>query len=532
MLVPLAAAALVAIDGCSGSGGLGVDDPADAGPDGEIETPPGLPPPSPGDDASARDAELDGPATEAGEDAGEDAASDGGSDASDAAVDAGADVDSGPPPGPLSPSYVDYDINHVLVTGQSNSVANGGTPVLTNAQPYTNVMFNTGVMPISQCDGDGCKNYQTPASLSPLVEGDRFFNYMVETPSAGLANEISKLAIDRFEFGTRPGYPQKHDVLVSVSGRSGNTYWCLRKGSCSFMGGRGYVKPYDQAILDATSGKARAQALGKTYAVRAVATIHGESDHYYNQFPLPGTDGTPNKIKNYSDGLLEWQADLEKDIKAVTGQAQPIPLFVSGLSGWNNVVYSPIPVHQLDAHVRAPGKVVLIGPTYMLPVKNDCLHFDAHGSRRLGEYFAKVYARVVLAGQPWEPVRPMQITRAGNVITVKYHVPKPPLVLDTTRVTNPGDFGFQFLDDSGSTPAITSVAVTAPDTVTITLAAPPTGPKKSLRYALKQNPNTCIGPGLTNAGGARGNVRDSDDTPSVYGYDLHNWGVQFDLAVP
>ena len=41
-------------------------------------------------------------------------------------------------------------------------------------------------------------------------------------------------------------------------------------------------------------------------------------------------------------------------------------------------------------------------------------------------------------------------------------------------------------------------------------------------------PFTCPGPEK----GPRGNLRDSDATPSIYGYDLHNWAVHFNLAVP
>ncbi len=90
--------------------------------------------------------------------------------------------------------------------------------------------------------------------------------------------------------------------------------------------------------------------------------------------------------------------------------------------------------------------------------------------------------------------------------------------------------------DNGARVAISSVAVTAPDTVTITLAANPTGVSMRLKYAQNQdtNPATrCIG----NPNGARGNLRDSDDWPSYYGkngvnYPLQNWGVMFDEPIP
>ncbi len=515
-----AAAALGAAYGCSSS--VGTDSEGDGGA------------PSGDDGAVDRSVSsvLDGASTGT---AGDGASSRDGGNASDAS-DAN---DAGPPAGPLSPTYVDYDVNHVLITGQSNAVANGGIPVLTSTQPFTNLMFNTGVMPMTNCNGDGCDTYQTPSSFVPLVESDQFFNYQVETAANGIADEISHLAALKFEFGARAGYPPKHDVLASMHGRSGNTYGCLRKGFCKYNADRGHMSPFAQGMQEVTSAKALAAAAGKTHVVRAVVAIHGESDHYAyvagtSEFPLPGTDGVPNEIKDYSDGLVEWQVDYEASVKAITGQAQGVPLFISAISGWTSTRTSAIAQWQLDAHIRAPGKVVYVTPAYPLSVLEDCLHFDSTGQRRLGEYFAKAYARVVLGGATWEPVRPKSISRGGSVITVTYHVPEPPLTLDTLHVTNPGNFGFDFVDN-GTLVAISSVVVTAPDTVTITLGAAPSGVNMRLRYAQNQdvNPATrCIGPGTVYGGGARGNVRDSDATPSRYGYDLWNWGANFDFTVP
>jgi hypothetical protein len=478
-----------------------------------------------------------GPTATAGEDAGTE---DGGSSTEDGSVpvmdggggdatpDAGFDADAGPPPGPLSPSYVDFDLNHVLITGQSNAVANDGNPVLSATQPFANRMFNVGVMTSGSCDGDGCTVYQTPSSLVPLVEGDQFFNYAVETSSSGWANEATHLAFQRYEFNARAGYPTKHDVLVSVHGRSGNPYYCLRKGGCPTWWQRGYVWPFTEAMNQVTNAKALATAAGKSYVVRAVATIHGETDHYAPNTPHEGTDGTPGKITSYAASLVEWQADYESSIKGITGQAQPVPLLVTGMSGWTNTEYSQIPVDQLAAHVAAPGKVVLVGPTYQIPNSNDCLHFTNHGERQLGEYLAKVYTKVIFGGQTWEPLRPKNITRAGAVITIEYHVPSPPIVMDMTRVSNPGDAGFKVLKN-GSPLAIASVTVSAPDKVQITLAAAPAPGNLVLRYAMQKiDGNQCIGP----QNGARGNIRDSDATPSRHGYDLFNWAVQFAQAIP
>ena len=452
-----------------------------------------------------------------------------------------ADVDSGligVPIGTLSPTYVNFDINHVLITGQSNAVANGGNPPITTTQPYTNIKFDTGVMPMGTCNGDGCDVYKTPTSFVPLVEGDSFFNYHVETSASGIANEISHLAQDELKFGTRAGYPLKHDVLVSNHGRSGNTYLCLRKLFCQYNIDRGHTSPFAQGMLEVQSAKALAGAAGRSYVVRAVTAIHGESDHYgfvgpggNPEFPMNGTDGTPNKIKDYSDALVEWQQDYESSIRAITGQTQPVPLLISGLSGFTTTRTSPVWQWQLDAHVRAPGKVVYVTPAYPLTVREDCLHYDQNGYRKLGEYFAKVYTRIVFNGQKWEPVRPKQITRAGNVITVKFHVPVPPLAFDTVGVSAADNMGFDVLDN-GAIVASTA-ALSGADTVTITLAGAPAGALR-LRYAENESIPGCIGPGTQpNLGvGARGNLRDSDAAPSQYGYALFNWGANFDVPVP
>lgn len=461
----------------------------------------------------------------------------------DAAVDGGGGGSSASEAGVTLPAYVDFDINHVLITGQSNSVSNGGNPSITKAQPFDNLMFDTGVMSMKggfvnasdhqagtkdTCDSEGCTTYEEPTRFVPLVEGDNYYDYDVETCTSGYANEITFLALGKYK-GTIPGLPAKHDVLASLHGRSGNTYQCLRKGGCNYK--TDYFLAFEQGMKEVEKAKAIAASMNKTYVVRSVAAIHGESDHYSytagsTEFPLAGTDGKEGAIADYSDGVVEWQRDYETEVKRITGQTLPVPLFISQISGWNDAVTSKVAQFQLDAHTKAPGKVFLIGPSYHLAIASDCLHFTNDGERRLGEYFAKVYGRVIFEGKTWEPVRPRSVTRAGAVLTVTFFVPSPPLVVDMTQVAPIDNLGFTFEDEAGTT--ISKVEVTGPDTVTITLSGTPSGAQKRLRYAMNQTPGTCIG----SPQGARGNLRDSDDTPSQNGYRLENWAVHFDVAAP
>src|SRR5689334_21152803 len=112
------------------------------------------------------------------------------------------------------------------------------------------------------------------------------------------------------------------------------------------------VKPFSQARMEVQAGKQLADSEGLTDAIRAVTAVHGESDHYAygagrEEFPLDGTDGTPGKIKDYADALIEWQHDYETDATAITGQTVGVPMFIAQLSGWNDLRTSRLAQMQL-----------------------------------------------------------------------------------------------------------------------------------------------------------------------------------------
>lgn len=401
----------------------------------------------------------------------------------------------------LSPSFIHYDINHVLGTGQSLSVGARGTPPLTDAQPYDNLAFVAGV--ITGATG--------LTGFIPLVEGDlgTSDNAPVETMSSGMANLVTKMAREAL-LVDQPAGKTSHDLLVSVHGVGGIAYSGLKKGTSAYATGMAQV----------TAGKALTADAGKSYVVRAVTNVHGESDHVANN-------------SNYAADLAQWQADYESDVRASTGQTEPVPMFQTQMSSWTKLgtplsTTSTIPFAQLAAHVGSAGKIVLVGPKYHLPYANDGVHLTSAGYRHMGEDYAKAYRRVVLEGKPWEPVRPKTISRRGAVISVTFYVPSPPLVLDTTLVSDPSNYGFEYVDDSDVTPGIDEVLVTSADTVTITLYSTPSGTNGRLRYAYRGVAGAPAGPKT----GPRGNLRDSDSTASRNGDPLYNWCVHFDEPVP
>ena len=352
-----------------------------------------------------------------------------------------------------------WGLNHILGTGQSLAIGTSGTPVLSTTQPYANKMFSVPANPL------------TLTSLNSLVES------VEETMSSGMANLVTDLA---------DGIGVTHDALVSVAGSGGSDYDTIKKGTAT----------YTAALAQITAGLARAGELSKTYGVPCVTCVHGEAD------------GNAGSLV-YDADLIEWQADYEADIKAISGQTGAIPMLHSQMSA---IAGNDVPLAQLRAHVARPGRIILVGPKYHLP-DVDGSHLTNHGYRQLGEYYAKVIYRAILRGERWEPVRPMTVSRAGAVVTVQFHVPVAPLVFDTTLVPATTNQGFEW---SGGGETISSVAITASDTVQVTLSATPS-PGGRIKYA--QNASI------------RGNLRDSDTTESLNGYDLYNWCCHFDEVV-
>ncbi len=391
------------------------------------------------------------------------------------------------------PAYRHADVNHLLLTGQALAFGLLGVPPLSTTQPYANTMFVTGL----QAGGGGL------TSLIPLVEVGQ------ESPASGLANLVTRMAREEL-FKSRPAPQNTHDLLVSCSALAGGAYLDLRKGTAA----------YGMGLEQLKAGRALAQAKSQSYLLRAVAVMHGETDSLINN-------------ASYATQLAQWQLDVQADVQAITGQSEPVPMLHSQVSSWTTgalgaMSTSLIPYLQLQAARNAPGRVVMVGPRYMVPYGPDGSRLTNHGYRQLGEYYGKVYRKVVLEGQPWQPLQPESVTLSGAEVRVAFHVPVPPLVLDATTVSDPGHFGFEFWDNSGSTPAITAVALDGATAVKITLAKAPGGTTRRIRYAYTGKPGASAGP----ATGPRGCLRDSDATASRSGYALFNWAVHFDEGVP
>ena len=385
--------------------------------------------------------------------------------------------------GELPDGFEEDNIEHVLIAGQSLSLGQAAD-VLSTSQPFANLTFSGGVRAGDDID-----------DVVPLVE--RKEANLGETIASGMANLLTEMT----ETPDRPGLR----FLVSAHGVGGAPYADLARGTA----------PYERGIRHALAGADIAADLDVDYRVAAVALVHGEADHRLGNTA-------------YTDDLDTWQADYEVDVQDMLGQSDPIPMFLCQVSSWTHYgqATSLIPQAQLDATRQYPDRLYLVTPKYFLPYA-DRVHLTADGERWLGEYYAKAMQQVLVMGEPWRPLQPASVQRDGRIVTVEFEVPVPPLVLDTDLVSDPGNFGFEIADASGSPPAIESVQLTGPTTVQLTLAAEPDAGAR-LRYAFTGTPDVSAGPQT----GPRGNLRDSDSTLSRHDYPLFNWAVTFDELIP
>jgi len=367
-----------------------------------------------------------------------------------------------------------------IIIGQSLAAGGGtGTSAISTTQPYSNKMFAGGVLrPASQ------------SSYLALVEGTGN-GVNRETIASGFANQVA--AYQRMVITGS----ESRDLLMHNWAQDGQCYSALRKGG-TLPNYADSISAVQQAVSNLPSGKT-------SLNVRAVLCVHGECD---------------SSNVNYAANLATWQSDYEADIKAATGQADAVPMFISE---WQAAKLNNI----YGAYLANPTKNVLVCPKYFL-THSDSLHLVSSQYTILGEYYAKAYWQHVVQGVPWNPLRPTSISRSGAIITLVYNTGRVGnLVFDTTNVTAlaDGNYGYTYTDNATGLIHVQSVAITdaANGIVQVTLTANP-GPSGGF-----------FGYGAAGSGGGpitgtRGNLRDSDPAISRTGANLYNWATNYTVA--
>ena len=405
-----------------------------------------------------------------------------------------------------------WDWTGIIGTGQSLSVGARARAVLSTNQPYGNLKLATAKLPWPVDPNDPQLN------LVPLVEpiGRLAPNYPSswpenidgETPHTAMANQLSVMV--RAATG--------HDFVSvhSAVGEDGQGMIYIKKYAVQHgLNGQSYIG----ALTETRAITRLAKAAGKTYGVGAIVISHGETDAGNH---------------DYEAELYQLWSDYNTDLPAITGQTRKLQMIISQQNSLAE--HSASTQAQWQAGVDHPADLVCSGPKYQYPYFKDGVHLLAAGYQMLGEKYAQVYYQRVILGNNWQPLQPVAIERSGAVITVRFHVPAPPLAWDT-NFSNPHPSiaqwhqgrGFEVTSAAGERITITSAEISG-DAVILTCAADP-GPGTLVSYAMVSDHLKMSDPypGTTHWG----LLRDSDPfIGATTQKPQPNYCVAFDLPAP
>jgi hypothetical protein len=419
-----------------------------------------------------------------------------------------------------------WDYVGIIGTGQSLAVgaqAGAITPAAT-MQAYNNLKLSLGTATVPPFDAND------PAlSLVPLVEPIRPTatgypsaypaNLYGESPHTAMAAEMTELA--------RAGGLEDFVTVHTVVGESGQPMSVINKTATEMVtGAQTMGRAYAASLFEVQA--IERLAADKTYGIGAIFLTHGESDA---------------ANANYINDMLQLSADYNADLKAITGQTEPIVLFTSQQHGIFQYAVGQASraidrstLLQWQAALEHPDEIVCVGPKYQYPYNADYLHLTPLGYELMGEKYAQAFYSHVLLGEPWQPLQPLAetVARNGRVITLDFHVPVPPLAWDDDLPTpHENDLtewaaGRGFEVRVGETRlTIESVDFVDADTLQITCTTDvPVG--ATLGYAARSDAAAVSGfsPRL-------GQLKDSDPFVGEFtGMPQPNYSVSFELAVP
>lgn len=335
---------------------------------------------------------------------------------------------------------------------------------------------------------------QSLTEFETLIEDGTF-----ETPSFGLAkmfiNSLEK------ENGFFP-YDNDYKIFMTVPGQGGTSIAGLSKGTA----------PYTKMITQVTAAKTAYNLLNKVYKVLAMTWTQGEAD-----------GATPKET--YKDLLVQYQLDMESDIKAITKQKESIPMITYQLSafGCENIALAFLEIMQDN-----PEKFKLACPMYQFSYFNDDVHlYPGIESEKYGSFLGYVTKRVMKDGLQWKPLMPVNFDVQGKIIDITYDVPFEKIELDDSLVTNPGNYGFVVKSDTDAVVDILSVTVIRPNTVRLICVSDINNSFK-VNYAFQNGTASKNGRTI----GQRGCVRDNMGDSVIFekertNFKLHNYSVIF-----
>ena len=279
---------------------------------------------------------------------------------------------------------------------------------------------------------------------------------------------------------------------------------------------------YPRFIYDINEAYKQAKKRGWDFYVPAICWMQGESDiREYTK-------------ENYKETLKQLHSDLNRAVKVITHQKEDVHFIcyqtnvVTVADDFNPLNYDCVEMKPSQAIVDFINEDSLFdasGPTYPYHFMREYLHIDAIGQQHIGYLDAITVINIIKGKGKTYGLIPLSLSVEGNDVIVNYHVPCPPLVIDTVNVKYTDHYGFSVINTDGEN--IISEVLLEGDRVRLRCSNSPINCK--VRYAVngdKLKSGRLHGP--------RGNLRDSQGETEkmiVQGatYPVHNWAYQFDM---
>ncbi|ASU16492.1 sialate O-acetylesterase [Actinobacillus pleuropneumoniae] len=379
--------------------------------------------------------------------------------------------------GETSQVFEPCDIDGYFLTGQSLAVSMNNPAINTAAIPENAFTISTGPM----WHKEWSENIRGIIKLQ-----ERYYETIM--------SNFGKAVLEK----------KDKPIIVFGSGKGGRNYASLIKG--------GESGAYEKVI---TAMQFIQNTPYKT-SYKAMLVIHGEQDG-------------KERNTNYDKNLADWLDSYTKEIQTITGQNEKPVMLMCQTAGAAN--YYPnlserhlytTPFLQLKASAEHP-RIFAVTPKYMFNC-TDGIHIDGKSADILGDYYAKVKHLVVDKGEDWLGLRPIKCHKSGTrTVDITFNVPNPPLVFDTIKVTEPGNYGFYLYNGNGVT--ISKVALDAENNKVVITTSDDIPDGASITYAFDNGIGGNSGP----TKGARGCLRDSCTDLSTDGtWMLHNWCFAFE----
>ncbi|MBE9605532.1 hypothetical protein IAI18_11690 [Acetobacteraceae bacterium H6797] len=392
---------------------------------------------------------------------------------------------------------------HLVLLGQSNAGGGDARPAVTQTDPgYGSLRFARGLRTWRGNDhpADPQNRAAEGFRFVPLTEGTAQVG--TETAASGFTSHV-KAALSSAAH-TDPAksppfflasYPHRGgSFLAELDSRDEQT-----NPNNPRPGPGGFEATFGD---DLKRARQEAQSHGWSYGVFAFYFMQGENEGRGRIGPGGAVLPWMEFRSAYAKALKEAYAGWAKGAMTVSGQNRPPPMLITQVrNDWAGMA-------QLDAAGQGQG-IFVTGPAYYVPSAFNSAgirrltvsHLTADGQRWLGEQAGKVMLRI-MGGEAWKPLQPIEVRRdSPTQVTLRFHVPRPPLRWETENLPMAEDYGFGVWlgtrDNTGARRDITRVIIMGPDTVRLELS-PDTpleaGKPAIIRYAWSSQVGTTPAP--------------------------------------